>query len=87
VDPAWNLILIDHTRAFARGRDMVHEMNRIERGLWERMLKLDLASLKAVLDRHLDGGQIKDILARRDKMKTEIDKMVAERGEAAVFFP
>jgi hypothetical protein len=66
---------------------MVHEMNRIERGLWERMLKLDLASLKAVLDRHLDGGQIKDILARRDKMKTEIDKMVAERGEAAVFFP
>jgi hypothetical protein len=66
---------------------MVHEMNRIERGLWERMLKLDLASLKAVLDRHLDGGQIKDILVRRDKMKAEIDKMIAERGEAAVFFP
>lgn len=87
VDPAWNLILIDHTRAFASGRNLVHEMNRIERGLWERMLKLDLASLKAVLDRHLDGGQIKDILARRDKMKAEIDKMIAERGEAAVFFP
>ncbi len=88
VDPAWNLILIDHTRAFApHGKDLVHEMNRIERGLWERMLKLDLASLKAVLDAHLDGGQIKDILARRDKMKTEIDKMVAGRGEAGVFFP
>ena len=40
-----------------------------------------------MLDAHLDGGQIKDILARRDKMKTEIDKMVAERGEAGVFFP
>ena len=32
VDPAWNLILIDHTRAFAPGKDMVHKMNRIEDG-------------------------------------------------------
>jgi hypothetical protein len=41
VDPAWNLILIDHTRAFAPGKDMVHKMNRIEEGLWERMLALE----------------------------------------------
>jgi len=87
VDPAWNLILIDHTRAFAVGKDMVHQMNRIEKGLWERMQALDLASLKSALDPYLDGGQIKDILTRRDRMKKEIDKMVAERGEAAVYFP
>jgi hypothetical protein len=87
VDPAWNLILIDHTRAFAPGKDMVHKMNRIDRGLWEGMLKLELAPLKAALDPHLDGGQIKDILQRRDRMKMEIDKMVAARGEADVFFP
>jgi len=87
VDPAWNLILIDHTRAFALGKDMVHKMNRIEKGLWERMLALDAASLKPALDPYLDGGQIKDILQRRDRMKKEIDKMVAERGETSVFFP
>jgi hypothetical protein len=87
VDPAWNLILIDHTRAFAPGKNMVHKMNRIEKGLWERMLALEGASLKSALDPYLDGGQIKDILQRRDRMKQEIDKMVAERGEAAVFFP
>lgn len=87
VDPAWNLILIDHTRAFAPGKDMVHKLNRIERGLWERMLKLELASLQAALDPHLGGGQIKDILRRRDRMKLEIDKMVAAKGEAEVFFP
>jgi hypothetical protein len=87
VDPAWNLILIDHTRAFAPGKGMVHTMNRIDRGLLERMLALELAPLKAALEPHLDGGQIKDILARRDRMKKEIDKMVAERGEANVFFP
>ena len=87
VDPAWNLILIDHTRAFATGKNMVHKMNRVEKGLWERMLKLELASLKAALDPYLDGSQIKDILERRDRMKIEIDKMVAEKGEAEVFFP
>jgi hypothetical protein len=87
VDPAWNLILIDHTRAFAPGMDMVHKMNRIEKGLWKRMLALEAASLKSALDPYLDGGQIKDILQRRDRMKKEIDKMVAERGEAGVFFP
>jgi hypothetical protein len=87
VDPAWNLILIDHTRAFAPGKDMVHKMNRIEKGLWERMLALEAASLKPALEPYLDGGQIKDILDRRDRMKKEIDKMVAERGEANVFFP
>jgi hypothetical protein len=87
VDPAWNLILIDHTRAFAPGKDMVHKMNRVEKALWERMLALELASLKTALGPFLDGGQVKDILGRRDKMKQEIDKMVAARGEADVFFP
>jgi len=87
VDPAWDLILIDHTRAFAPGKDMVHKMNRIDKGLWERMLALEPTSLKTALDPYLDGGQIKDILGRRDRMKTEIDKMVAERGEPNVFFP
>jgi hypothetical protein len=87
VDPAWNLILIDHTRAFASGKDMVHKMNRIERGLWEKMLALDEAALKAALSPHIDGGQIRNVIARRDAMKKEIEKMVAERGEADVFFP
>jgi hypothetical protein len=87
VDPAWNLILIDHTRAFAPGKDLFHKLNRIDRALWERMLALDQATLEAALRPYLDGGQIKDILGRRDKMKKEIEKMVAEKGEAAVFFP
>ncbi len=59
---------------------MVHQMNRIERGLWGAHAEARPGfAMKAALDAHLDGGQIKDILARRDKMKTEIDKMVAER--------
>ena len=41
VDPAWNLILIDHTRAFTSDKDMVHKtMNRIDGALWERCWRL-----------------------------------------------
>jgi hypothetical protein len=87
VDPSWNLILIDHTRAFVQGRGMVHKFNRIDKALWERMLALDEASLKAALGPYLAGGQIRDILGRRERMKKEIEKMVAERGEKEVFFP
>jgi hypothetical protein len=87
VDPAWNLILIDHTRAFAPGMDLIHSMTRIERRLWERMLALDEAALVPALDRYLDRGQIRDIPKRRDRMRKEIDNLVAERGEANVVIP
>jgi hypothetical protein len=86
VDPAWNLILIDHTRAFASGKDMVHKMNHIDKKLWDRMLSLDENALRGALEPWLTGGQIENLLERRDRMKEVIEKMVAERGEAAVFF-
>jgi hypothetical protein len=86
VDPAWNLILIDHTRAFVSGRDLVHEMNRIDKSLWELMLALDENTLEEVIGPWLAGGQVKSLLDRRDRMKKKIEKMVAERGEQVVFF-
>ena len=85
MDPAWNLILIDHTRAFVGGKDMVHEMNYIDKALWERMLSLDENGLKEALEPWLDGGQIEGLIERRDRMKKEIHEMVAKKGEQAVF--
>lgn len=85
VDPSWNLILIDHTRALVSGKDMVHEMEHIDKELWERMLSLDENGLKEALEPWLDGGQIKNLLERRDRMKKEIDQLVAKKGEPAVF--
>ena len=65
---------------------MVHEMNRIDKELWERMMALDEETLKSTLEHWIGGGQIKNLLERRDQMKKEIEKMVAKRGEQAVFF-
>ena len=86
VDPAWNLILIDHSRAFTTPRRMVHELTRVDQDLWDRFMALDGATLKATLGKWLLGdGHIRAILERRDQMAQDIEALVAERGKAAVF--
>jgi hypothetical protein len=85
VDPAWNLILIDHTRALTSGRDLVHKMTRIDAELWERMKGLTEESLTAAIGKWMGRGEIRSLLQRRDRMGEIIDKMVAEMGEARVF--
>jgi hypothetical protein len=75
VDPAWNLILIDHTRAFTTTKDLYHQLTQIDAELWERMKALDEAKLKGALGSWLDDQAIRGILVRRDKMQTVIDKL------------
>jgi hypothetical protein len=84
VDPAWNIILIDHSRAFSRGKRMVHELERADRGLWERMLALDEEILTEALGRWLSRSKIRSILRRRDRMVAVIADLVEEYGERAV---
>jgi hypothetical protein len=85
VDPAWNLILIDHTRSFTTKKDMVHELTRIDRELWDRMKTLTVESLTPVLAKWIGNREIRAIIERRDRMQGVIDKLVAAKGEAAVF--
>jgi hypothetical protein len=85
VDPAWNLVLIDHTRSFTSKKDMVHEMTRIDHELWERMKALTVESLTPALQKWIGKGEIRAIIERRDRMQAVIDKLVAAKSEAAVF--
>ena len=85
VDPAWNLILIDHTRAFTPGTKMIHEMTRIDTDLWTHMQALTEAELQQSLGKWLIHGEAKSMIERRDKMQQIIDGLVRAHGEAAVF--
>ena len=85
VDDEWNLFLIDHSRAFITDKDLPVVMERIDREIWDRMLALDEPTLKIALAKWVDGGGIRAILARRDKMAIAIDKLVKNSSEAAVF--
>ena len=85
VAPGWNLVLIDHSRAFTTSTRLVHKLTRIDPGLWEQFEALDEAILTESLSEWVGGAEIRAILKRRDKMAKEIAKLVAEKGEAAVF--
>jgi len=75
VDPNWNLILIDHTRAFTNSQALYHQLVQVDDDLWAKMKALDEANLTTALGAWLDGGQIKALLQRRDKMQKAIDKL------------
>jgi hypothetical protein len=85
VDDEWNLYLIDHSRAFVDVKNISVKMEHIDRPVWDRMLALDEPTLTAALGKWVDGRSIRALLARRDKMKAAIDKLVADSSEAAVF--
>jgi len=87
VDPEWNLILIDHSRAFATNTmPFMKEMTRIDREFYTRLKALDEETLMRELKPWvLGGGNIKDLLKRRDKIVAHFDQLAKEKTEASVF--
>jgi hypothetical protein len=87
VDGEWNIILIDHSRAFASDRmPFEKQMTRIDRGFFEKLKALDEASvMKQVRPWLPSDGQAREILARRDKIVKRLEQEAGKRGEAAVF--
>jgi hypothetical protein len=71
-DAAWNLILLDHSRAFGEGADVPRKLSRVDEGLWTRIEALTPGSLDAALGAWLDRGEIEAVLGRRDRMRAEI---------------
>jgi hypothetical protein len=84
-DAAWNLILLDHSRAFRPGADLPHRLSLIDADFWGKVQGLTRKQLDARLGPWLDENQITAILDRRERMKADIDRLVAERGAGAVF--
>jgi hypothetical protein len=85
VDPEWNLIVIDKTRAFTTDKTLIHkEMSNIDMPLWEKMLGLTEDSLQAALGKWVGRGEIRALLERRARMKQVFDKLIADRGDAAI---
>jgi len=84
VDYTGDLFLIDHSRAFTSDKKLHQQLENIDMQLWEKMLTLDLETLKARIGKWVGTGELKAILARRDKMKKEIETILAKRGDLAI---
>jgi hypothetical protein len=79
----WRLWLIDHTRAFRKNPalKMPARITRCDRQVFESLKALDRETLKAEVGRHLDDGQIKSMLARRDAIVKKLESL----GPGALF--
>ncbi|HXY41485.1 MAG TPA: hypothetical protein VEQ10_17545 [Vicinamibacteria bacterium] len=87
IDGEWNLILIDHSRAFADDRMPFEKaMSRLDREAFARLKALDFQTLKASLGRWvLTDGNLRDLLRRRDRIVAAFEAEVRKSGEDAVF--
>ena len=74
-DGAWNLILIDHSRAFGTDSGRVGRLKAIDRELWTKIDALTRPQLDGVLGRWLAPAEIKAILARRDLMRADVKSL------------
>jgi len=71
-DDGWNLILIDHSRAFGAGTQLHHKMARIDDEQWAKIEALTRSQLDGALRAWLDTSAIDAILKRREAMRAEI---------------
>ncbi len=85
IDGDGHLCLIDASRAFASNTNLPLKLEKIDAPLWGRISALTEASLAATLGAWLEPSQIRAMLDRRDRMKKEIDKLVAAHGASKVF--
>jgi hypothetical protein len=79
----WRLWLIDHTRAFRKNSELKKPANitSCDRQVFERLKALDRDTLKTEVGKHLDDGQIKSLLARRDAIVKKLESL----GPGALF--
>ena len=87
-DTSWDLWMIDHTRAFRLGRELLNasQIQRIDRVLLKNLRSLTLERVTEAVDRNLTRDEIAAVLARRDLIVQRIDALIAEHGEASVLF-
>ena len=84
----WAMWMIDHTRAFRLGRDLLKPelLDRCERTLLDRMRALTARTVADTMGDTLLKAEIDALLARRDRLVKLFDDRIAQRGEAAVLY-
>jgi hypothetical protein len=99
VTPDWRMVLIDHSRSFRTSgrftRGLLYTanspqgpqlMSELPRVVVDRVKALDFAAIRSVVGDYLSDEEINAVLARRDLILTEIDKLIKATGEDKVLY-
>lgn len=89
IDPNWRLWFIDCSRCFGETKTIyfpLNEMRLCERGIWQGLKSLNEAEARERLAPHLSKAELRALFTRRAKMVEHFQKLIDERGEAAVLY-
>jgi len=88
ITPAWQVVLIDHTRSFRTARRLLNAeaIKYCERDLYRSLKELNKKVLLERLKPFVSAALIDALLVRRDLIVAHVDAMVEKRGAEAVFY-
>jgi hypothetical protein len=84
----WKIWRIDFTRAFRLYNTLLAPKDLVmcDRQLLQKMKDLNFDEVFEKTRPHLSKGEVKALMARRDKIVATFQKLVAEKGEGAVLY-
>jgi hypothetical protein len=84
----WHLWMIDFSRAFRLFATLENPkvLTRCDRQLLQRLRQLDATELKRKTNNLLNDMEIKGVMARRDKIVSYFESLIANKGETAVLY-
>lgn len=84
----WQIWRIDFTRAFRLNKDLriTKDLVRCDRQLFEKLKTLDGDTVREKTNKYLTKDEVKAVMARRDKIVAQFQKMIAEQGENAILY-
>jgi len=84
----WQIYRIDFTRAFRLNKDVKEpkDLVRCDRQLLEKLKALDANAVTEKTAHYLSKDEVKAVMARRDKIVAQFQKMIAEKGENEVLY-
>ncbi|MDB9822633.1 metallophosphoesterase [Deltaproteobacteria bacterium] len=88
IDDNWRLILIDHTRSFARDLSLPLPKNvvRCSRQLWHALRHLDQTEVRRRLEPYLSSPEIEALFERQKVLVELIRDLIEQNGEENVLF-
>ena len=83
IDKAYNIWMIDHSRAFRLNKDLRSpgNLSRVDRALFDRLRQVSRESLRAATGEYLTDGEVDALLNRRDRIVAHF-----EQGGAPLLF-
>jgi hypothetical protein len=84
----WKIWRVDFSRAFRLNKELKDpkDLVRCDRQLLEKLKALDANALTEKTTHYLTKDEVKAVMARRDKIVAQFQKMIAEKGENEVLY-